>query len=149
MMIINHGKWMLYKPEKHYWRFEEAGAQGMNILYAKRESDGKDWYVYVNDDEPFKDGSVRMIIHDQGDGWIVGAATYDATALWPAGALVLEITDYRGSDPQTDFGGKMFDLGTRELRERPPLVPTLTPTEEKILGTLDAVMARLEKLEGK
>jgi len=148
MNIIDHGKWVPYKPERHYRKFEEAGEAGVNLLYAKRTSDGKDWYVYVNDDEPFGNNNVKMIVHDQGDGWIVGAAVYDATLLWPANSLLLEVTDYRGSDPQQDFGGKMFDRKTRTFGERPPRPPPPpTPTETRILSTLDNIIERIERLE--
>lgn len=138
MNVIEHGHWTLYVPARPYYRFEAAAAQGLNVLYARRAGDDRDWYVYVNDENPFQDGSVRMIVHPQRDGWIVGAATFDATAAWPANALLLEVTDYTGTDPQADFGNKVYDAATGTFSDR---VPPENP--------LPDVLKRLEALEGK
>jgi hypothetical protein len=139
MTVIYHGKWTLYKPQRPYKKFKGTD---FNILYTRRDSDYRDWYVYINDDKPFKDGSVKMIVRDQGYGWVVGAAVYDESMLWPESALVVEVTDYQGNDPQKDFGGKVFNLNTRAFENPPPDEP---PPD--MMKVLNEIMARLSKLE--
>jgi hypothetical protein len=148
MNIIEHGSWLPYKPE------QLPPNAPPNTLFAKRESDGVDWYEYVNSGESFGKDSVKLtaIWRDYAGGYVVGPAVYDATMLFPAGHIVFEITDYAGSDPQTEFGNKVFEPAAQTFSEMVPSPQSampLTPTEQKILGALDAITARLEKLEAR
>lgn len=135
-MIIEHGSWVYYTPAEPYKDF--AGSS-MNFLYTQRGTDAKDWYVFVNDETPFQPGSVKMTAYQASDGLVVGAATYDATHLWPANALLLEETDYTGSDPQADYGNKIYDPATGTFSDR--VLPAQSPS-------LADLLKRIEALEG-
>jgi len=144
MTHFDHGNWIAYKPEK----MPEAAPP--NTLFAKRESDGVDWYDHVNGGA-FSEGTVKIAaIMREGIGYVVGPATYDATRIFPAGHIVAEIGDYTGSDPQKDFGNKVYDPVADTFSDQPPPAPPPpSPTEAKILTALDSIMGRLERLEKK
>ena len=55
MSIIDHGTWVAYRPAKH-----PEGAPG-NAIFARRESDGLDWYEYCRA-EHFKKGSLKLTV---------------------------------------------------------------------------------------
>lgn len=146
MNIVDHGSWAAYtpKPEDH-----PAGAP-INALFARRESDGVDWYDYVADQKSFGANTVKFAAIYRGDhvnGYIVGPAVYLADRMFPAGHIVAEITDYTGSDPQADFGNKVFDPAAATFSEQPPVPRGEMPLE--IRHALDAITARFDKLEGK
>jgi hypothetical protein len=111
MSIIKHGKWLSYKPSKL-----PEGAP-INALFARRESDGVDWYDYVNSGRNFGADTVKLMASWRADigGFVIGPAVYDATMLFPAGQFVLEITGYTGTDPQAEFGNKVYDPETGSL----------------------------------
>lgn len=111
MRIVSHGEWERYQPVK------EAPGTPPNILYARRKKDGVDWYAYVNS-KKFQDRTVKITLFPEMDKMVVGAATYDGTALFPGGQTVLEVYDFTGNDPQSYFGGKVFDAATREFTAR-------------------------------
>lgn len=135
-MIIEHGTWVHYTPAEPYKDFAGSGTP---FMYAQRSADNKDWYVFVNDETPFQPGSVKMTAYQASVGLVVGAATYDATQLWPANALLLEETDYGGSDPQMDYGSKIYDPATGTFSDRAP--PAQSPS-------LADMLKRIEALEG-
>lgn len=112
MRIIRHGKWSLYKPS------EPPPGAPPNALFARREGDDVDWYDYVNSGENFGTDTVKlMAIHrDYAGGYVVGPAVIDATMLWPAGHIVVEIEGYTGGDPQAEFGNKLYDPETGSFR---------------------------------
>lgn len=119
MNIIDHGTWVGYRP---------ASTDGLptwvplTALFAKRESDGRDWYTYLDSTtRPPADHVVFTAIWNAGlNSYVVGAATYDSTLIFPAGQLLQEITDYAGTDPQADLGGKLYDPATGTFTD-PPL----------------------------
>ena len=116
MTVIDHGKWLPYTPDvlpKH---------APSHALFAKRESDGVDWYDYVNSGENFDVDNVKFmaVLRDYAGGHVVGPAVYDPTLLFPANHLVGEITDYAGSDPQKDFGGKIYNPEDGSFSDPPP-----------------------------
>jgi hypothetical protein len=138
----DHGTWTRYTP---------ANAPGIfptNTLYARRDRDGVDWYDYVKDNH-FEKNSIKLTVRawKEGGPVIVSAPQLEASHLFPADHRVIEIEgDYSNLDEEArikQFAGKVIDLQTGRLSERPP--PTLPPSplEEK----LDAIMARLERLE--
>lgn len=133
--ILDHGKWQLYRPDTLP---KDAPPHAM---FAKREDDGVDWYVYSRDPKNFTDGTVKFTAMWQGnyDGFVIGAATFDVTTLFPAGQLVLEIIDYHGGDPQAELGERLYDPDARLLRERPALKPPVDPLEARVA----AIEARL------
>jgi hypothetical protein len=164
MEIIDHGVWVQYQPTKPQ---KDAPAR---TIYARREADSVDWYDYVRpnfllmqppkpptyhpttgellvDDTPppvpnFKPGSVVCNIFRQREHSIVGAATYDPTAIHSINQRVIEIVDYQGSDPQKDFGGKVYDHATGTFSDQPPLPPSLS-------ARLDAMEKRIKALEAR
>jgi len=123
MTHIDHGSWVLYKPAQ-----ARADAPS-GAMFCKRENDGVDWYEYVHPGTNFGSG-----------GYLVGPVVTDANQLFPAGHIVVEISDYAGSDAFADFNGKIYDPATDTFSDVPP--PAKTPS-------LDEIMARLDKLESK
>jgi len=112
--IIEHGSWVRYTPDK----LPEHAPP--NALFARREGDQADWYDYVNSDDKFYIDSVKFTAQQINGQWIVGAATTDGTALFPADGLVGEITGYYGEDPQAEFGGKVYDPAAGTFTAPPP-----------------------------
>ena len=133
--IIDHGKWERYQPDKI--------PQGMppNVLFARRISDGVDWYDYSRDSKNFSPDTVKFtaLWQDVHNGYTIDAATRDPTRLFPAGALLREIVDYHGgSDPQLELGARLYDPDSNKLRDRPTPQPAFD-----FLG-LEARVAALE-----
>lgn len=138
MNTIDHGKWLAYIPTPL--------PEGMprNAMFARRESDGVDWYDYVNAGTNFQPDTVKIAAsyRDATSQYIIGPANYDATAMFPQGCIVHEITDYTGSDPQRDLGSKAFDPATGTFSD--PIIP-----QEGALQDMDARLKALEtKLGG-
>jgi hypothetical protein len=115
--IVDHGKWVLYQPDK----LPEHAPSG--ALFARRESDGVDWYDYVRDERSFAADTVKFTVirQDVHDGFTVGAATRDPTRLFPGGAMVREIIDYHGGEPQTELGERLYRPDSNTLHDRPVL----------------------------
>lgn len=114
MNIIEHGKWLPYRPS------ELPPDAPANAMFAQRDVDQIDWYDYVNSGENFGVDSVKLAaIWRDPVGYVVGPAVYDATMLFPARHIVLEVTDYSGSDPQADFGNTVYDPATHTFAVAP------------------------------
>jgi len=128
MDIKNHGAWQRYTPETL-----PTGAPA-NAMFARRESDGVDWYAYVDARSNFAADSVKMTVVDGR----VAAATTDPTALFPGVATVLEVSGVATDDPQKLFGGKLYD-GTTFRDPPPPNTP----------DPMADLLKRLEALESK
>jgi len=148
MAHINHGMWRRYQPT------ETREGIPPDVLYCRRESDGLDFYDFVQPPAtPYAEGSVAIAVmwREEYNAHVVGAATYDPTAMFPADSVIIEIDDYTGSDPQADLGGRVYDLETMTLGEVPVFVmeDPVQETQTKILSALDSIMARLDKLEKK
>jgi len=166
MKIIDHGAWVKYKPDKRRIAMDAPA----NAIFAKRVSDGVDWYDYVRPNfylihprpttlpeyeppgEPnFKPGSVicNVYRHPEFDRDFIGTAVYDPTRFVPCNQRIIEITDYAGTDPHAEFGGKVYDreAGTFTVLVRPPAPPS--PIEQRLFDRLDAITARLDQLERK
>lgn len=137
MSIIEHGDWTHYTPDPPP---ENAPVHAM---FAQRDGDAQDWYQYVTPTAAnFQPGSVKMTVYRQGiNGPTVGAAVTDATALWPASALVVEDTGYAGSDPQADYGGKIYDPVTQTFSDPPPALD--------VFAELKALSGRIAALEAR
>ena len=114
--VIDHGKWLLYQPDR---RPEDAPNHAM---FARRESDGVDWYDYSRDSKSFGIDTVKFTVmwQDRYSGFVVGAATRDVTELFPAGQMVLELTEFHGNDPQAELEVKRYDPDTHTLHDLPP-----------------------------
>jgi hypothetical protein len=145
MTTKNHGTWIAYRPVP----IPEAAPRG--AMFTNRESDGKDWYVFVNEDNPFeRPQNVKMCLRNDNGQWIVGAAVYDATMLFPqVGQLILEVIDYTGTDPQAEFGGKIWDEANDTFSD--PLAPAASTNIDinSLLARIAALEAKIKTMEGK
>lgn len=127
MAHIDHGNWLAYAPNS------PPKDAPLHAMFARRESDGVDWYEFI---KGFGLDTVKFAADMRdGVGYVVGPAVYDATKIFPAGCIVREIPDYTGSDPQADFGSKLYDPATETFSEivRPPAKgPTLADLAARI-----------------
>jgi len=135
--MINHGKWVFYQPKVLP---KNAPA---NALFAKRESDNVDWYDYVNSGK-FNPYTLKLTVaaREKDGPLIISAPTKDATMLFPANHLVVELNgDYPSSQTERidKFAGRVFNLKTGKISE-PPRLP-------EVESVLDKILARLNKLE--
>jgi hypothetical protein len=147
MTHVDHGFWKLYT------RATPRADAPPGAMFAARESDGQDWYEYVhpNPNPNFKPGNVVIAAawREDVNGYVVGPATYDPTAIFPAGHIVWGIDDYTGKDPQGDLGNKIYDPATGTFTDMPPIVPPQAQFERRVLSLLETLMARVDRLEGK
>jgi hypothetical protein len=112
MAVIEHGNWQVYAPAT-----VPPGAPG-NTLFARRaESDGADWYQYVNNSSNFQANTVKLTVFNN----IVAAATIDPTTLFPGNALVLEVTDVPLDDLYS-WSRKVYDPATQTFSDPAPLI---------------------------
>ena len=136
MNTIDHGKWDIYTPV--------SLPEGMpaNAMFARRESDGVDWYEYVNPGTNFNPAYVKIaaLYREASGQYVIGPATYDATTIFPAGCIVHEVTDYTGSDPQGDLGLKAFDPVTGDFTD--PIIPPASTAMKSLLDRMAALEAR-------
>ena len=131
MEIKNHGSWKQYQPTT------PPKAAPANTLFSRRESDGVDWYAYVNSGENFAADSIKITTRE---GGFVGAAVADPTMLFPGDGGLLEVIGYSGDDPQKAFGGKIYDAAGKAFRDPPP--PEAVPSMADLLKRLEALEAK-------
>jgi hypothetical protein len=136
--IVDHGRWALYQPDT----LPEQAPSG--ALFARRESDGVDWYDYVRSGVNFGPDTVKFtaLWQDIHNGYVVGAATRDVTRLFPAEQLVREIIDYHGGDPQAELGNRLYDPDTHRLRA-PPILPPPDLDFRRLEARVAAIEAKL------
>jgi hypothetical protein len=138
MNIIDHGSWTRYVPEK-----PPEGLPG-NIMFCRRDSDGKDWYAYIHGEHPELGGdSIKMTVHEG----IVQAVYRDATMLFPQNSLLLEITDDPVADPQAKYGGKLYDGRSKRFLDPPP--QTQEPIVPEYVRELRQRIEVLEQRKGR
>ena len=101
--VIEHGDWQRYTPAT----LPEDAPGG--ALFARRTSDGADWYDYVNDSSNFQANTVKMTVAQT----LVCAATTDPVRLFPGNGLVLEVTG-------VPLRRSATRLGPQDLRRRHP-----------------------------
>ena len=122
-MITDHGTWSIYVPANQPTGFP-TGA-----VFAKRDSDGTDWYDYVHPGDNFQAVTIKFTVRlntDDGLNYIV-APQVEADRFFPGGVRVVELpgTDYSGSTHDeliTMFAGKVIDLTTGDITDPPPPV---------------------------
>jgi hypothetical protein len=131
MNIRDHGVWQIYRPTAL-----PEGAPA-NAMFARRASDGVDWYEYVRSGQNFAGDSVKMTVVDG----TVAAAVTDPQRLFPGGATVLEVAGPALGDPQEAFGGKLYDPGSKSFRDPPP-PPAPGPSIADLLKRLEALESR-------
>jgi len=136
MNIVDHGQWEAYIPAT----FPPSAPVG--TLFSRRQSDGVDWYDYVKTLSPNTVQFLALWV-DAYNGYVVSVATYDQTMLFPGNQILREITDYAGTDPQADFGNKLYDPAAGTFSPLPPLPPPLPAVD------LNALQDRIAALEAK
>ena len=112
-----HGSWSRYQPQN------PPPEKPFNTMYCKRDTDGVDWYDYVLDASNWTEGSVKLVIQQWGDTFVVNTANLDPTFLFPQGAIVLEVIGFEGDPAQ--FTNKIVDLATDTFTDPPP-PPSIT-----------------------
>ncbi|WP_426313461.1 hypothetical protein ACN9MF_17820 [Methylobacterium fujisawaense] len=126
--VIDHGTWELYVPNPlPEW------AQG-NVLpaaFARRTSDGVDWYAFRNNAANFaKDSIVCTVLRDPSDGVeTVKAVFRDETMIFPGGSRLIEVLGVDPADPKPHdvLAWMIYDPINRVLLPpAPPPVPALT-----------------------
>lgn len=133
-MIIEHGTWEYYKPAEMKEGFPP------HAMFAKRVDDGADWYEYQAT-KPFGEGSVVMTAYELNGQLVVGAATFDYSAIFPPRARVLEETEYQGQTPQADFGQKTYDAATKTIGPKFVPPPTIFDVVAQMRVEIDALKA--------
>jgi len=157
MAIVDHGFWVRYIPVEPPDGIPRAAA------FIRRESDGQDWYEYVNRDvgpektDRFELDSVKCVVEvkraraEKADSPIVRAAAVDATRLFPQDCQVIELLDVKREQDEEalieEFANRKIDLKTGRIGER--FVPPPMPMDNRVADALEMILARLEKLEGK
>ena len=138
MNTIDHGNWIAYTPAT----LPHGAPAG--TMFARRESDGVDWYEYVNAGTHFQPGNVVIAAswRPPSGQYVTGPATYNPTAMFPRGCIVHEVTDYVGNDPQADLGTKAFDPATGEFTD--PIIPVEPGSLAEVLQNLTDRVAALE-----
>jgi len=129
MQIRNHGEWTPYKPKP----FPKEAPP--NALFCSNQS-GVDWYDYsrITFIDP---NSIKMtVMMDSGVNGIVMAANKDVSFLFPQNLTVIEVFGVQSTDPQKDFGRKIYHSanGTFSDDPAPPLpLPQNKPTAPEII----------------
>ena len=139
----DHGTWSRYKPIDPPENFPA------NALYAKRDSDGTDWYNYVRSNV-FEKNSIKLSVRVWTDGGLptISAPQLDASHLFPVDHRVIEIEgDYSNLDEEARikrFAGKIIDLKTGKISDPPIREPE--PETPKVITD---ILKRLAKLESR
>lgn len=117
----DHGQWISYIPTT----IPDGVPQ--NAMFAKRQSDDKDWYSYLyTGTSPFNATSVKLLTYlDESNSLtMIRAPAVDPSMLFPDGVQVVEILgDYSGqttSELIAAFAGKVIDLTTGDITDPPP-----------------------------
>ena len=131
--VIEHGDWQRYTPAT----LPEDAPGG--ALFARRTSDGADWYDYVNDSTNFQANTVKMTVAQT----LVCAATTDPVRLFPGNGLVLEVTGVPLDDPQRDWGRRTYDAATQTFSDEPAPPPDPSLEMETLLRRLAALEAKV------
>jgi hypothetical protein len=126
MTFIDHGTWQTYTPTTR------AADLPSGALSLQRQSDGADWYDYLNAGTNFTPGSVKFtaLWQDLYSSYVSKIATFDENLLFPVGQMLREITGYSGSDPQADFGQKLYDPATDTFSDIPYPVWPVSATKQ-------------------
>jgi len=121
MDIIDHGEWVVCdKPDDYPVKLPP------NILFARRVSDGVDWYQFQRKELTAAD-TIKMVIRNTDEGWAVLTTTHDATHLFPAGSRLIEV---RGAtENHESFRTQFVDLDKKQFT--PSILPQDRPNMMK------------------
>lgn len=129
MDIIDHGEWVTYKPESYPIKLPS------HIIFARRVSDGADWYMFRNNGLIAPD-SIKMTLMQTDDGLIVLVTSRDISEVFPAGRRLIEV---RGvTDDHETFRQHRFDLDRKRFLPPLPRPPTMTQVLAEELGIDEA-----------
>jgi hypothetical protein len=139
MDIIDHGEWEAYKPENY-----PVKGLPSSILFARRVSDGRDWYLFARK-ELIGTDTIKVLLRKAEEGWVVITTTYDAAVLFPADSRLIEVSGVTAD--HESLRTNILDFDKRQFI--PPPKPEDRPNMMKIimeeLGVDEAkVMAKLE-----
>lgn len=107
----SHGSWSRYSPETI------PPERPVNTMFAKRDSDGVDWYDYIESGKNFTEGSAKLTLMTGAAGLQVMAANTEAAFLFPQGCTVLEVIGFEGEVSQ--FVNKIVDLANDTFADPP------------------------------
>ena len=118
IQIIDHGQWESYTPDPMPAWVTEMGPQ-YRFNFARRVSDGVDWYEFVHRANAFQDNPVVCsVLVNPADGVeTVKAVTRDPQKLFPGGQRLIEITghDVEDDKPHNEFAWLTYDPATKTL----------------------------------
>lgn len=111
MNIVDQGTWSPYTPDPYPANLPH------NTAFAKRDSDGLDWYAAIYGQTPlFANDSVKATVWKLPNAtWMVQAVDTDVTKMFPSGCRIIEIVGYTGADAFADFHGQQYDPATNTL----------------------------------
>ena len=153
MSIKDHGFWVKYIPLK----YPDGAPAG--IAFCRRESDGFDWYEYVNVEEGnpahmgrekhFSPRSVKCVV-EVGKGRaenepVVRCAAVDETRLFPQDCQLIELVGVeRDQDEPSlieEFANHHINLNTGEIGAlyQPPALPSI---EDMVARIVDAELKK-------
>lgn len=156
--IRDHGIWRRYYPTE-----EERKGIPHSAAFLRRESDGFDWYEYVNVEEDnedhkgrvkqFQDGTVKLVIDmiekDAEGEAIVRTSAVDETRLFPQDALLLELLgDKREQDEARlieEYCNRYIDPKSGTLGKKREFRPP--PPDDRVMRVLNEIMTRLDRME--
>jgi hypothetical protein len=107
MTIKNHGLWQRYTPDP--W------PEGIpsTVMFAKRSTDGLDWYAYNHAEESFGVATVKAVLSHASGKWTVMAASRNVTELFPnEGEAVFEVTTDTGDTDCSEYRGLILSNAT-------------------------------------
>lgn len=99
----NLGVWAKYTPNP--W------PEGIpaSVMFAKRNSDGVDWYTYSGLPQPAN--TVLAVAVQENGYWIIKNATREYSRLWPDGMLLLSFVDDTPDDVLAKYAGMVWSGG--------------------------------------
>jgi hypothetical protein len=127
MNIYDHGTWSQYVPAA--WPEDYPST----ALFARRDSDGVDWYVYRNTRGNISDESVKLALLKENAVWVVKNAVVEQSRLWPPLFRIMELYDGDLDTPFDSYVGKALDDAAMQLITC-PAPPAVVPTSASKLG---------------
>jgi hypothetical protein len=145
--IIDHGTWVVYVPELDK-RPKDAPATAM---FARRESDGMDWYTYVHSGKNFQPDTVKLTIDMKRDGKaVVRSPMVEADRMFPGNCRLIEIEGVtRRQDEASlidEFCNKEIDLVSGQVGKlwEDPDLPKI-PNMQLLLENIATRLGNLER----
>ena len=159
MTTKDHGFWRRYVPIKKVAKEPSPGdiatVQNIpdNAMFLKRDSDDMDWYAYVHPQDQFERDTVKVVVdvkgRDETGDPIVRVAAVEADRLFPQEGQVLELMDVKREQDEAalieEFANHRIDIKTGKIGTR--WKPPRQPVDDRVMGVLEQILARLERLE--